>query len=182
MKKLFLSLLALVILGIGAYVWANWISYDEVDDLLTGEFVLADWQVTSNCDTADSLVVCQTPIRGMKVQIELSDEHGFRLKGEDDAPVMQAVVNYSWKPLFTLRNCWFGTVHALQRCYASTAVTDSLNNALNGTRWKSGLYSQATANFYPSRKWIGATHVALVIDLIDPENQKINWQLHFVKK
>ena len=182
MKKLLLSFLALVVLGVGAYLWANWISFDEVDDLLTGEYALIDWRITSCSEVADSLIVSRTPVKGVKVQLELSDEHGFCIKSEDDAPVMLGVGNYSWKPLHTLRNSWFDTTHILQRCYASTALTETPGDALYGTRWESGLYSQATANFHLHRMWIGATYVSLTIDVIDPENKHLHWQLTFAKR
>lgn len=107
MKKLFLSLLALVVLGIGAYVWANRISEDELPELLTGEYELYSWELVSNGEQPDSLMLRHLPKAGDRVHLTYTAEGKLSLTAQSDKPLLQSACGDKWKMQWRLRNGWF---------------------------------------------------------------------------
>lgn len=75
MKKYLISILVLLIIGCGIYLWANSISQDERLELLYGDYELIDWQIRSkSAIPADSLTIYDIPLRGEHFTLQTNDD------------------------------------------------------------------------------------------------------------
>lgn len=182
MKKLLLSLLALVVLGVGAYLWANWISVDEIDELIAGNYELVLCDISLGDQAADSIIINRAPARGAKIQLHVSEEGKLTITTDEEYPVIQSIATHGWWPVYTLREKWFTWRHCLSKCYASEAMKETSGHARNVVRTKSGGYSKASLGAYFHRTYGTDDVVTLGVDIDDPTSDQIYWQLLFYKR
>lgn len=182
MKKLLLSFLALVVLGVGAYLWANWISVDEIDELIAGNYELVLCDISLGDQAADSIIINRAPARGAKIQLHVSEEGKLTITTDEEYPIIQSLATHGWWSVYTLREKWFTWRHCLSKRYASEAMKETSGNARNVVLTKSGGYSKASLGVYFHRVFVADDVITLGVDIDDPTSDQIYWQLLFYKR
>ena len=160
MKNFLLSIFALLVVGCGAYLWANSLLKKERQELLNGTYELVDWQIRpTSIHYADSLVVCDVPRRGERITVQSNEKGDFRLAAESALPLLQQASDATWKSVYTERS-WFTWRHRVMGFYAA---------------------GSQSARVYWHRMLIHRTDVGLTIQLPDPKSAQIGWLLTFKK-
>lgn len=168
MKKLLLTLIALVVLGIGAYVWANRISEDDLPEMLSGDYELVRWELSSNGEPMDSLVIHRLPLKSEILHMSYSAEGEVSLATEMDFITTYAISSYKWELCDKLRNGWLFPYYSVEQWFQATT--------------SDGGYTLVSLSSYCNRFCFTEEFVSLVIRLTDPANEHIKWELIFHKK
>lgn len=163
MKNL-LTLIALLLTGVTAYLWANWIPEDKQAELVAGHYKLVDWSVYSDSTKADSLKVIH-PAIGDIVELSLQDNGSFRIVADESSiydamglPVLE------WKYMMTNRS-WLGITHTVENTYYSGEGSE-LNSA----------------SIFLHRKFINQTDAGMYLYVKGNANKQITWRLIYQKQ
>lgn len=167
MKKLFLSLLALVVLGIGAYVWANRISGDELPELLTGEYELLRWELVSNGEQPDSLMLRHLPKVGDRVHLTYLSESELSITTQSDKLLLRSACCDAWKMQWRLCNGWFLPDYSIEQYFWAK---DADNN-----------FSGISLTTYCSQRWCNERAVSLWINIYNKDND-YHWRICYGKQ
>lgn len=154
----------LLLAGVTAYLWANWIPEDKQAELITGHYKLVDWSVYSDSTKADSLKVIH-PAIGDIIELSLQDNGSFHIV-VDESSVYDAmgIPALEWRYMMTERS-WLGITHTVENVYGSGEGTD-----LNA------------ASIFLHRKFINQTDAGMYLYVKDNANKQITWRLIYQKQ
>ena len=167
MKKLLLSFLALVVLGVGAYVWKCRIADDEIPVLLSGDYKLIEWEITPAVDSVKSVVACTPPAIGSVVHLEYTADGKVSLTAKSDMGAFHPMLNYEWELFFPCRKEWFIPDYMVECLYVSK---------------KSEINPYRTSFWLRCGRTFGSSWESMSLYSRDPNNEQLKWQLTFHKK
>ena len=163
MKNL-LPLIALLLAGVAAYLWANWITKDKQAELVAGHYKLVDWSIYSDSTKADSLKVIH-PAIGDIVELSLQDNGSFRIVADESSVYdTMGIPAIEWRYMMTDRS-WLGITHTVENVYASGEGAE-LNSA----------------SIFLHRKFINQTDAGMYLYVKNNANKQMTWRLIYQKQ
>jgi hypothetical protein len=162
MKNL-LTLIALLLVGVAIYLWANWIPEDKQAELVAGQYKLVDWSIYSDSTKADSLKLIH-PAIGDIVELNLQNDGSFCIVADESVYDAMGLPVLEWKYMMTDRS-WLGITHTVENVYGSGEGTE-----LNA------------ASIFLHRRFVIQTDVGMHLYVKDNANKQITWRLIYQKQ